>query len=379
MPNPFKPTAGATPPLLVGRRPILEVFQESIDDGPGSPYLLQLMTGARGVGKTVMLNELGEVALRNGWVVIHATAGPGMLERIARRARRYRQELGTPDRATGTTSWKITTPVGELGRESHDADPELRVWADDLTDLLEALEEHGTGVCVTVDEIHSLDLDQMQVLAGDIQMLIREGRRISLIMAGLPQAVEELLAGDRRPTTFLRRAERPLLADVPVAEVADSFLEIIAEAGRSISDELAMECALATDGYPFMIQLVGYHVWRQAGAGPITPDHVATGVAAAQARLGALVHAPALADLSAVDRTFLVMMARDNGPSRLGEIASRMGRESRYASVYRDRLLKAGMIRTAGYGLVDFEAPYLREYLREHAAHLVSGQDDGQG
>ncbi|KLU11062.1 ATP-binding protein [Kocuria sp. SM24M-10] len=379
MPNPFKPTAGATPPLLVGRRPILEAFQESIDDGPGSPYLLQLMTGARGVGKTVMLNELGEVAQRNGWVVIHATAGPGMLERIARRARRYRQELGAPDRVAGTTSWKITTPVGELGREFYDADPELRVWVDDLADLLEALEEHGTGVCVTVDEIHSLDLDQMQVLAGDIQMLIREGRRIALIMAGLPRAVEELLAGDRRPTTFLRRAERPLLADVPVAEVADSFLEIIAAAGRSISDELAMACAEATDGYPFMIQLVGYHVWRQAGTGPITPDHVTTGVAAAQARLGALVHAPALADLSAVDRTFLVMMARDNGPSRLGEIAGRMGRESRYASVYRDRLLKAGMIRSAGYGLVDFEAPYLREYLREHAAHLVSGQDDGQG
>lgn len=45
MPNPFKPTAGATPPLLVGRQPILDAFQESIEDGPGSPYLLQLMTG----------------------------------------------------------------------------------------------------------------------------------------------------------------------------------------------------------------------------------------------------------------------------------------------------------------------------------------------
>jgi hypothetical protein len=377
VPNPFKPTAGAAPPLLVGRQPVLDAFQESIDDGPGSPYLLQLMTGARGVGKTVMLNELGEAALRNGWVVIHATAGPGMLERIARRAKRYRQELGTPDRAVGTTSWKITTPVGELGRETYDSDPELRVWADDLADLLDALEEHGTGVCVTVDEIHSLDLDQMQVLAGDIQMLIREGRRIALIMAGLPRAVEELLAGDSRPTTFLRRAERPLLGAVPVTEVADSFLEIIAGAGRSISDELAMECAQATQGYPFMIQLVGYHVWRQAGVGPITADHVTTGVASAQARLGALVHEPALADLSAVDRTFLVMMARDDGPSRMGDIAARMNKDSRYASVYRDRLLKAGMIRTAGYGLVDFEAPYLREYLREHAAHLVSGQDDG--
>ncbi|MCY1158881.1 MAG: family ATPase [Citricoccus sp.] len=377
MPNPFKPTAGAAPPLLVGRQPILDAFQESIDDGPGAPFLLQLMTGARGVGKTVMLNELGEVAVRNGWIVIHATAGPGMLDRIARRAARYRQELGSPDRGPGTTSWKITTPVGELGRESHTSDPELRIWLDEVADLLDVLEDHGTGVCVTIDEIHSLDLGQMQILAGDVQMFVREGRRISLIMAGLPRAVEELLAGDSRPTTFLRRAERPLLADVPVAEVADSFFQIITDADRSISDELAMECAQATEGYPFMIQLVGYHVWRQAGRGPITQEHVTAGVAAAQSRLGALVHEPALADLSAVDRTFLVAMARDDGPSRLGDIAGRMSRDRRYASVYRDRLLKAGMIRAAGHGLVDFEAPYLREYLRGHAAHLVTGQDDG--
>ena len=273
-------------------------------------------------------------------------------------------------------SWKITTPVGQIGRESHSPDPESRIWVDELTDLLDVLEDQGTGVCVTVDEIHSLDVDQMQVLAGDVQMLIRDGRRISLIMAGLPRAVEELLAGDSRPTTFLRRAERPLLADVPVTEVADSFLDIITEAGRSISDELAMECAQATDGYPFMIQLVGYHVWRQTGAGPITADHVTAGVTAAQARLGALVHGPALRDLSAVDRTFLVMMAHDDRPSRLSDIAARMGKDTRYASVYRDRLMKAGMIRTAGHGLVALEAPYLREYLREHAAHLIPGQDN---
>lgn len=376
MPNPFKPTAGATPPLLVGRQPILESFQESIEDGPGSPFLLQLMTGARGVGKTVMLGELGDVAQRNGWAVIHATAGSGMLERIARRATRYRRELGPRDRGTGVTSCKITTPVGQIGHESHPRDPESRIWEDELTDLLDVLEDQGTGVCVTVDEIHSLDLDQMQVLAGDVQMLIREGRRISLIMAGLPRAVEELLAGESRPTTFLRRAERLLLADVPVTEVADSFLEIITDAGRTISDELAMECAQATDGYPFMIQLVGYHVWRQTGTGPITQDHVTAGVAAAQARLGALVHEPALTDRSAVDRTFLVMMARDDTPSRLSDIAARMSKNTQYASVYRDRLMKAGMIRPAGHGLVTFEAPYLREYLREHAAHLVSGQDD---
>ena len=125
-----------------------------------------------------------------------------------------------------------------------------------------------------------------------------------------------------------------------------------------------------------MIQLVGYHTWRQGRSGPVTRQHVGDGILAAQARLGALVHEPALVDLSEVDRTFLVKMAEDEGSSRLSDIAKRLGKTSQYASVYRDRLLKAGMIRSAGFGKMSFATPYLREYLRDHAAHLMAQEED---
>lgn len=318
-----------------------------------------------------MLNELGQVARSNGWVVIHVTVGPAMLDRIAQRASAHRQELDAPDRQPGTATWSIKTPLGGVTREAQTPGAGARPWGDDVSALLEVLAPYGTGLCITVDEIHSLDVEQMQALAGDIQMIIREGLPIALVMAGLPIVVEDLLAGETRPTTFLRRAERPVLRDVPVTDVADSFLEIVTAAGRTLTDDLALECARATNGYPFMIQLVGYHTWRQGGTGPITAEHVA-----AQARLGALVHEPALADLSAVDRTFLVKMAEDDGPSQLADIASRMGKSSQYAGVYRDRLMKAGMIQSPRYGQITFDAPYLREYLRDHAAHLMAeGQE----
>jgi len=58
--NPFKPTAGATPPLLVGRSDAMEEFSESLADGPGAPGRLTIFTGARGVGKTVMLTEVAD-------------------------------------------------------------------------------------------------------------------------------------------------------------------------------------------------------------------------------------------------------------------------------------------------------------------------------
>ena len=120
-----------------------------------------------------------------------------------------------------------------------------------------------------------------------------------------------------------------------------------------------------------MIQLVGYQVWKHSGDGTVTQPAVAAGTTAARLRLGNLVHAPALRDLSDVDRTMLVCMAKDDGPSQIADIAERMDRLVNYVSVYRNRLLAAGIIKTAGYGKIDFAAPYLREYLREHAAHLV--------
>lgn len=373
MANPFKPTAGATPPLLVGRQPIIEEFQESIEDGPGAPGLLQLLAGARGVGKTVMLTELGDVALSNGWVVIHETAGPRVLSKIGDQAKSAREELGSLSRGGWSSNLTLKIPsVLEYSHHKKIPDGTDQAWDEELSTLLDTLAPHGTGVCITVDEVHSLADPVLHELATQMQMFVRNDRPIALIMAGLPAAINELLAGEDKPTTFLRRAEQPEMRDVSVNAVADAFRETFSAGNRTISDELIQQCAQATGGYPFMIQLVGYHVWRQGKSGPITEDHVDAGIKAAQARIGNLVHAPALKDLSDVDRSFLVHMAADDGPSKVSEIGSRMGRSGNYATVYRSRLISAGMIHPAGHGLVDFDMPYMREYLRDHATHLLT-------
>lgn len=74
MANPFRPTAGARPSLLVGRAEILEAFAESLEDGPGAPGLLSIFTGPRGIGKTVMLSAVEEEARKAGWMVISEMA-----------------------------------------------------------------------------------------------------------------------------------------------------------------------------------------------------------------------------------------------------------------------------------------------------------------
>jgi len=75
--NPFKPSAGARPPLLVGREHALDTFLEGLEDGPGAPGLLTRVTGQRGTGKTVLLSEAEGLARMRGWAVISETATPG--------------------------------------------------------------------------------------------------------------------------------------------------------------------------------------------------------------------------------------------------------------------------------------------------------------
>ena len=65
-PNPFKPTVGKRPPVLIGRDAVIEDFAEGLDNGAGAPGRLMLLTGNRGCGKTVLLREFQRVAADRG-------------------------------------------------------------------------------------------------------------------------------------------------------------------------------------------------------------------------------------------------------------------------------------------------------------------------
>ena len=82
-PNPFKPTAGKRPPILIGRESVIEDFEEGLDNGAGAPGRLMLITGNRGCGKTVLLRELQRLASEHGWAVVSDSASLGLCDRLA--------------------------------------------------------------------------------------------------------------------------------------------------------------------------------------------------------------------------------------------------------------------------------------------------------
>jgi hypothetical protein len=371
--NPFTPSFGAPPPLLAGRRDQLELFAESLDDGPGSPGRATLYTGARGVGKTVMLNSAEDAARARGWIVISETADPGFLGRITDdHLPRVLAEQDPDALKRRITGFGLPASLGSVDWETvtrHARTLSFRSKVELLTDLLAASE---TGLLITLDELHYQQKDEVRGFATAVQHLFREQREFAFVCTALPVAIDELLRDD--VLTFLRRADRHHLGAVADDAVREAIATPIAASGRHVDEEALDIMVAATEGYAFLIQLVGYYAWRLAGEGTITPAIAREGVQAGQRRLGQLVHAPALADASDVDKSFLLAMAQDDGESRLSEIAKRLDVDTNYAGQYRLRLIALELIEPAGHGLLRFAVPYLRDYLREHAVALGMGR-----
>lgn len=360
MQNPFKPTAGATPPDLIGRAGMLDEFEYGLRQGSGAPGLLTIITGARGIGKTVMLSAAEEIARNHGWAVISRTANPGFLAKIGDDMLRLLDELGD-----GPPTRKITAfSAAGFGLTTQLPQERVPDWRRTGEELLRLLQAKGTGLVITVDEIHAVDRAEISQLASDVQHFIRQGLPIGLIFAGLPSAVSDLL--NEGVATFLRRADRINLHEAAITEVTESYQELFTRGGIEVSPTLIREAAEATEGYPFLIQLVGYYLWMEAdkAAWTLNQDNVQMAITAAQRRNTLVVVESALSDISAKDRAFLDAMAGQDGPSTAAQIGTAIGSKPNVVSKYRNRLIAAGLIESAGYGKVDFAIPGLRQYLR---------------
>ena len=368
MPNPFTPTFGAPPPLLVGRDDLIQEFEDGLDGGTGDPARATLYVGHRGVGKTVLLNAVEDAAAEREWVVVNDTGTKGFIDRLVmERLPLALREVKSAGKKSRKRSTGITAPGGLGGAswetvEDYPVRPGLRVMLEELTDQLA---QFGVGVLISIDEIHYAQAPEVAQLCAVIQHAFREGRDVAFVGASLGSAIDALL--NEPAATFLRRAERHQLGPVSVDEAFPAFVIPVRNEGRSVSEEVARFAAEATGGYPFLIQLIGRHMWS---ANPkrhvITRGDVEAAIPIARRRLGSLVFAPAIKGLSDVDKTFLVAMARDGGPSRIRDVAERMGVDGNYANVYRRRLLDEELIVEAGHGRVVFATPGLDDYLREH-------------
>ncbi|MBQ9014835.1 MAG: ATP-binding protein [Firmicutes bacterium] len=360
MSNPFTPTFGIVPPYLAGRDQTLARMRTAFQEWKGNPNLSTILIGPRGSGKTAMLSCISDIAREHGWLVADTVARTGMLEDILQRASDSAAEhidASEKKQLTGLT-------IGNIFGLSWSADEKVRLnWRSRIGQLLKALNQRGIGLLITVDEVRA-DVDEMIQLASVYQLLIRDGYKVSLVMAGLPAHVSDLVTNDN--VSFLRRSRQNYLGRIPDSDIRCAFLKTVESGGKSIDPQALDLAVTASDGFAYMMQLVGYQMWEMAGAASqIGQREAVQGIQYAEEDFRQGVLKSTYQELSDGDIRFLEAMLQDPEVSILSDISGRLGRSTGYASTYKKRLLQAGIIEETARSRFRFCLPGFRDYLKE--------------
>jgi hypothetical protein len=359
--NPFTPTFGEVPLFMAGRSLQMHELSRAFASKTRRPALTTAITGARGSGKTAMLYSAGNIARSNGWVVVNVACLPGMLNDIIITARREAFHLLDVPAKTQVSALEL----GGVVKAEFNRNNVFTNWRNDVYEILDQLETSETGLLICVDEVQP-GLDEMVQLAASYQLFVGEGRKIALLMAGLPQNI--LALNNDKSASFLRRAQKISLGRIPDYEVEEAILKTVAGAGRKIAPEALQVAVDAAEGFAYMVQLVGFRIWDQHPCEyEIALEDAYAGAQLANLELMDGVVRSTYESLSAMDRKFLVAMLDDAESSEVKTVAKRLGKTNSYAAQYKARLLGQGVIEETIDGKVKFQLPQMREFLSKVA------------
>ncbi len=359
--NPFTPSFGEIPAHVAGRKQIIADVTGALSKKSRSPELTSLFSGARGTGKTTLLSVLANKAENTGWISVNVTALPGMMDDI---------EVSLIERAahlvSNSSSKHITgVQISDLGGITiSDSDSEKTNWRSRVAKILDKLSETETGLFLTIDEIDP-ELPELVELVAIYQHFVREGRKVALMMAGLPGKVSRIQ--NDKTVSFLRRAQGFTLGRINDFDVRDALVKTITENGR-LPDEKGLDKAvLAIAGFPFLLQLVGYRSWNiSPTSDEISARDFEKGIAIAKNEMKSRILDATYRELSEGDEKFVRAMLLDEDETKTTDLVTRLEWSSSQVAQYRRRLIDAGIIGYRGRGRVGFELPYFREFLLDN-------------
>ena len=385
--NPYSPGAGAQPPALVGRDVQLREFEIALQRlALGRSARSFILTGLRGVGKTVLLNQFGQIGRNQSWVHQHLEATdeinlPRAMATLARNAilrlSRRRRLAKRAGRALGILkSFQIRWHIPDAGALDIAVDPTvdpIAGWADsgalevDLADLLvevgELAQAAEVGVLFTIDEMQYLSKDQLAALIVGLHRISQEQLPLVLVGAGLPSL--PALAGEAKSY-----AERLFKFTVIDRLGWEDALEALASPARREgvvwTDDALRLVVDQSEGYPYFLQEFGNQAWDIAeGPGIIEAEDVEVAIPIATEELDAGFFAVRFDRTTPAEREYLLAMAASGpGPYQSGDIARSMGKQTGQVSPMRDSLIKRGLCYSPSYGVIDFTVPMFDRFVR---------------
>lgn len=384
--NPYRPGAGRRPPVLAGREPILDAFSvvRRRADEYGEGDRGWILNGLRGVGKTVLLNELLSQVTGRGWVAakVEATAGTPLqvalssaLVRSMRTATgrhpepRLRRLLGV----FKAFSLKFD-PSNGLVSLGVDVEPVIGVadtgrFADDLAALFEVLGETcrdlGVGTLILVDELQEATSDDLTAINTAVHQLGQADAPlpVTLIGAGLPSLPAQLADA----TSYAERLYdyRPIgLLGEDAARAA--LVRPSLDHGVTWEDDAITQALSIAGGYPYFLQAVGKHVWDAARTSRITADDVTVGGEFARREVDEGLYRSRWERATAAQKALLRALGTTGGEESVAvsDLASAMGkRRVSDLSVARNELIKKGLVYAPERGLLAFTVPGMHKFI----------------
>jgi hypothetical protein len=204
------------------------------------------------------------------------------------------------------------------------------------------------------------DDEAMREFVTVYQHLVRDETDVALLMVGLPYAINAVL--NNKVLTFLHRAHKISLPNINLLIVRDMYANTFTEGNFKVAEDVIQTAADATVGFPYLIQLIGFWLWKSDTAALSSRD-VKSAIINSKAALFDNVYALMLREISDKDREFLFAMQKDSSETKFRELMKHMNVTSGYASKYRQRLIQGGLIKPTVYGHIAYAPPYFGEYL----------------
>ncbi len=377
--NPYTPDMGVRPPFLAGRDSELEYFKETIDQlGAGGTQKHLILTGLRGVGKTVLLNEFETNCDAAGWPgeVRELTEGSSIAHAVAKAARKALLEMSATARAgdalrRGLGALKaFTLTLGDM-TFGFDVDALEGVadsgdLAEDMRDLLvevgAAARAYDTGFALILDEMQNLSKRDLEALIVGLHRAKQKNLPVALVGGGLPLLPE--LTGEAK--SYAERGfEFRRIGALDSSAAAAALEKPAAGQGVRWQPRAVGRVVELAEGYPYFLQEYGRVVWRVGSGKSITLEEVRAAEPVTLEYLDDNFFSQRIGKLPKAERCYMAAIASlGDGPQRTADIAAALDKDLQDVSGVRDRLIKTSLLYAPRRGEVDFTVPLCADYIR---------------
>lgn len=380
--NPYTPGAGTKPLVIAGRAAEIakaETLLKAVKSGAAQRSLM--FYGLRGVGKTVLLNEMERIGEIEGYLGEHLEMSEkdDFRKVMAKSCRRVLLKVSPVEMAKDKglaalrvlKAFTISIPDGPAFKLDVDAALGQADSGDldsDLTDLLlslgEAARERGKYVCFFIDEVQYLKEHELGALIAASHRISQKTCPIVFICAGLPQVAA--LSGDAKsyaerlfefiPVGILRNGEDERALIQPARQRS---VEYTAEAKERVLN--------AARGYPYFIQEFGSYIWNVADESPIAVGPVVEGIRKATDAMDVSFFKVRMDRSTTAERNFMKAMATlPESPYKTSDIASKLGKQINSIGPVRATLISKGFVYSPQHGELAFTVPMFDDYIRRN-------------